>query len=142
VLREGRLASPTNEVLETLQRLHPHEDLPRLPAAAKHLSQLRPTSGRACSGLCLAARRLGQAVGAYEHVRAAAHGCRKAEAAAIKFVTTIVQGDLPQVPALLEASQIPVEKAGGGIQPIAVGGVVLAGLPVCRPLVAPLLGLA
>jgi hypothetical protein len=109
---------------------------------AKHLSQLLPTSGRACLGLCLAARQLGHAIGTYEHVQAAAHGFREAEASAIKFVTTIVQGDLPEVPALLEAWQIPVEKAGGGIQPIAVGGVVLADLPVCRSLVAPLLGSA
>jgi hypothetical protein len=59
----------------------------------------------------------------YEHVQAAAHGWSEAEAAAIKFVRTIVQGDLPQLPALLEASPIPAEKAGGSIRPIAVGEV-------------------
>jgi hypothetical protein len=60
------------------------------------------------------------------------HGCLEADTAAIKFVTAIVQGNLPHVPALLEASLIPVEKTGGGIRPIAVGeAMVSACLPVC-----------
>jgi hypothetical protein len=68
----------------------------------------------------------------YKHVKAAVNGCSEADTAAIKFVTAIVQGNLPEVPALLEASLIPVEKAGGGIRPIAMGeAMVSACLPVC-----------
>jgi hypothetical protein len=48
----------------------------------------------------------------------------------------IVQGDLPQVPALLEASLVPVEKVGGGVRSFAVGEVwyqlaCLCGLAGC-----------
>jgi hypothetical protein len=45
----------------------------------------------------------------------------EAAAAALESLTAVVPGDLPHGPAILEATLIPVEKAGGGIQDIAVG---------------------
>jgi hypothetical protein len=45
----------------------------------------------------------------------------EAAAAALESLTAVAPGVLPHVPALLEATLIHVEKAGGGIQHIAVG---------------------
>jgi hypothetical protein len=92
VLCEGRLASPTDNALKTIQRFHPHDDLPGLLAATEPSVTVMPHIWLRV----LRAVPRGSAAGTngwtYKHVQAAAvHGCLEAEAAAIEFLMAVVQ---------------------------------------------------
>jgi hypothetical protein len=130
VLQESPQATVTDEVLEGLTALHPHEDAPQPPAAEECPAQI--TSGILVKVLDKVPR--GSAAGpsgwTYEHVKAAMKASLEAENAMLELMSALVQGKLPHVPALLYSTLLPISKPCGGIQPIAIGEVWyrLAGL--------------
>jgi hypothetical protein len=130
VLQESPLATITDEVLEVLSALHPHEDTTQPPPAEECPAQI--TSGIVAKVLDKVPR--GAAAGprfwTYQHVKAAVKASQVAEIAVLELMSTMVQGKLPHVPALLQSTLLPISKPCGGIQPIAKGEVwyCLAGL--------------
>jgi hypothetical protein len=130
VLQESPLATVTDEVLEVLTALHPHEDAPQPPAAEECPAQI--TSGILAKVLDKVP--YGSAAGpsgwTYEHVKAAVKASQEAEIAVLELMSAMVQGKLPHVPALHQSTLLPISKPCGGIRPIAIGEVWyrLAGL--------------
>jgi len=142
------IAQPTAEVRAALRALHPHEDLPNVPA----ITVAAPAITADILTEVLRALPRGSAAGpsgwTYEHIAAAVYGSGDALNAAIRLVNVIVRGDLPHLPALLDSTLIAQEKPGSnsGVRPIAIGEtwVRLAGLcamaasPGIGPALAPL----
>ena len=147
-LTSSVFAEPTDETLAMLRDLHPTSAPPQIPppAADTECAQVSEELMERVLARLPKGRAAGPSGWTYEHIQAATNASPRAREAARTFVNTMLAGDVPHLPDLLDSRLVAFAKPAGGVRPIAIGETWLrlgclcgiAATPDIGPTLAPL----